>query len=362
MAEKVVKTRVVKREKKKKSKKRRLFGFLFFLLIVGGIVGFLMFFPSCGILDTMTKGFSTRYEFASQYKATSKYEMDDYLDRLSINWRDGDVKVYTHDENKVSIVETPNKTIDEKFMMHYNYHDTDKYGHSLLIQYCKAGKWNFGDLKKDLIVYIPKREDLHLTIHTYNGDIEFDLGDTFLSKFQVQSNHGSVDGIFDSADTVYVLGSSSKKVKEGYHYNIKQTGEVYRFEQTSCQKMNLDLNKVNTLKCGTVFSDLTVKANEVKQMNVSNSRGDTYLYLKNVTETNFDNGNIGKLYLYIKEESNYNITIDMKELSGEEAEHGNIINNVCDKVNDTTYKTGSGANKIKIKTSGNVYLEKLIEE
>ena len=358
------KTVVVKKEKKKKkkTKKQRLTKLFFFLLIIGGIAAFLLYFPSCGILDTMTKGFSTRYEFSSQYKASSTFIKEDYVDYLSINWRDGDVKVYTHDENKISIVETPNETVTEKFMMHYNYQETDKYGHSLLVQYCKSGNHKFGDLKKDLVVYIPSREDLHLTIHTYNGDIEFDLGNTFLSKLQVQSNHGSVDGVFDSANLVYILGSSSKKVKEGYHYNIKQTGEVARLEQTACQSMNLDLNKINELKCGTVFADLKVKVNEVKHFDVSNSRGDTYLYLNESSETNFENGNIGKLYLYIKEESNYNINIEIKEISGIEEEHGKIYNEVATKVTDSNYKTGSGTNKIKIKTSGNVYLNKLIEE
>ena len=360
MAEEAVKTTVVR--KKVKKKKNRLLGFVMFLSIIAGIVLFLMFFPSCSFLDTMTKGFSTRYEFSSQYKATSSYVEHGYLDNVNINWRDGDVKVYTHDSDEISFIETPNQTVTEKFQMHYNYQETDKYGHSLLVQYCKSGNYKFGDLKKDLTVYIPNREDLHLVIHTYNSDIEFDLGNNHLSKLQVHSNHGSVDGVFDSADLVYIIGSSSKTVKSGYHYNIKQTGEVNRLEQTACQAMNLDLNKVNELKCGTVFADLIVKVNECKSFKVSNSRGKTYLYLNEVKETKFDNGNIGMLYIYIKEESNYNININMVELKGEEAEHGNIINNVCEKGNDTTYKTGSGTNKIDIKTSGNVYLEKLIEE
>ena len=360
MAEEVVKTTVVR--KKVKKKKNRLLGFVMFLSIIAGIVLFLMFFPSCSFLDTMTKGFSTRYEFSNQYKATSSYVEHGYLDNVNINWRDGDVKVYTHDSDEISFIETPNQTVDEKFMMHYNYQETDKYGHSLLVQYCKSGNYKFGDLKKDLTVYIPNREDLHLVIHTYNSDIEFDLGNNHLSKLQVQSNHGNVDGIFDSADEVNIIGSSSKTVKSGYHYNIKQTGEVYTLRQTACQAMNLDLNKVNRLECGTVFSDLIVKVNECNTSKVSNSRGNTYLYLNEVKETKFDNGNIGKLYIYIKEESNYNIDIEMKELKGEESEHGKIYNEVATKVTDTNYKTGLGTNKINIKTSGNVYIEKIIEE
>ena len=132
--EKKIVKREVKREKKKKSKKKRLFGFLMFLIIVGGIVLFLLYFPSCGILDTMTKGFSTRYEFSSHYEATSKFEKTGYLDKVSINWRDGDVKVYTHDSDQILFEETPNETVTEKFMMHCNYQETDKYGHSLLVQ------------------------------------------------------------------------------------------------------------------------------------------------------------------------------------------------------------------------------------
>ena len=183
ISEKKIVKKEVKREKKKKSKKRRLFGLFIFLAIVGGIALFLLYFPSCGILDTMTKGFSTRYEFSSHYEATSKFEKTGYLDMVNINWRDGDVKVYTHDSDQILFEETPNETITEKFMMHCNYQETDKYGHSILVQYCKSGNWKFGDLKKDLIVYIPKREDLKVTIHTYNSDIVFDFSDTKLMLF-----------------------------------------------------------------------------------------------------------------------------------------------------------------------------------
>jgi hypothetical protein len=48
-----------------------------------------------------------------------------------------------------NILEPNNKT--------YFYQETDKYGHSILIQYCKSGNYKFGDLKKDLTVFIPSR-------------------------------------------------------------------------------------------------------------------------------------------------------------------------------------------------------------
>ena len=360
MAEKVVKRRVVKKkEKKKRTKKQKLFRLFMFLLVVGGIVSFLLFFPSCGILDTMTKGFSTRYEFSSQYKASSTFEMDGYIDNLNINWRDGDVKVYTHEEEHVSIVETPNETITEKYMMHYNYQETDKYGHSLLVQYCKSGKWKFGNLKKDLVVYIPSREDLHLTIHTYNGDIDFNLGETKLSEIQIQSNHGSVDGVFSSADKATMLGSNSKTVKDGYHFNIKQTGTVDDFRTSSCQKMDLNLNKINRLESGCVYNDLIIKVNEGNKLDIKNSSGNTYLYLIDVKNTSFKNENIGKLFIYLLEDSNYQVSITKKDVNSSEP-HGIITNDVCEQIDELNYKIGSGDNKINITIGGNIDLIKNI--
>ena len=337
MGEAVVKKKVVRTKiKKKRSKKARFFRFIFFLLIVGGIIGFLFYFPSCSFMDTMTKGFSTRYSFASQYEASSKYEKNGYLDKISINWRDGDVKVYTTDDDKISIVESPNKTVTEKFMMHYNYQETDKYGNTLLIQYCKAGKWNFGDLKKDLVVYIPKKENMNVNIHTYNGNINFDLGDLKMDKIQIQSNHGSVDGIFDSAKTAIMLGSNSKSVDSSYHFNIKQTGTVSDFRCSSCQKMSLDLNIVKSLEAGSVYNDLILTLNDVNRSDLSNSRG--------------------SIYLYIKEDSNYYISIKNKE------GQASVTNNICEKVDELNYKTGSGSNKINIETNSKITIDKIVEE
>ena len=357
VSEKKIVKREIKREKKKKSKKKRLFGFIFFLAIVGGIALFLLYFPSCSILDTLTKGFSTRYEFPSHYEATSKFEKTGYLDMININWRDGDVKVYTHDSDQILIEETPNETITEKFMMHCNYQETDKYGHSILVQYCKSGKWNFKDLKKDLIVYIPKREDLQITIHTYNSDIEFDFSDTKLSKMQIQSNHGSVDGIFDSADIVHLLGSSSKKVKSDYHYNVTETGKVNKFDFSTCQSMNLKINEVNYFDGGSVWGKVYLDILKAEEVNISLSDYELYFNIglinKMSLKDKYSNG--GDTNLYFDSDASYTININRKEYK----ENGEVVsrittNEIGEKINDSTYKIGSGAKSINITVAGNL--------
>lgn len=355
MAEEVVKTKVVK--KKAKKKKNRLLGFVIFLSIIAGIVLFLMFFPSCSFLDTMTKGFSTRYEFSSQYKATNLYVEHGYIDMININWRDGDVKVYTHDSDEISIIETPNETVTEKFMMHYNYQETDKYGHSILIQYCKSGNWKFGNLKKDLTVYIPSREDLHITIHTYNSDITFDLGETKLSELQVQSNHGSVDGIFADANKVTLLGSSAKTVKSGYHFNIVQTGKSNQLRYSTCQSMNIKANEAAYVEGGGVWGEIKLdilKADRA-EIKLGSYKFDFYIgEIKNIKITDkYTNG--GNVYLYFDTDASYNININRKELK----ENGEVVertttNNIGEKVSDSVYKIGSGTNTIDITVSGNL--------
>ena len=355
--EKKIVKREVKREKKKKSKKKRLFGFLMFLIIVGGIVLFLLYFPSCGILDTMTKGFSTRYEFSSHYEATSKFEKTGYLDKVSINWRDGDVKVYTHDSDQILFEETPNETATEKFMMHCNYQETDKYGHSLLVQYCNSGNWKFGNLKKDLTVYIPKREDLNITIHTYNSDVLFDFSDTKLSDMQIQSNHGSVDGIFDSADVVHLLGSSSKTVKLGYHFNVTETGVVNKLSFSTCQSMNLNLNEVNYFDGGSVWGKVGISLSKAKQADIALASYDLDFIIGVIDKINLKDkySNGGDVNLYFDTDASYTIEITRKDYK----ENGEVVsrtttNNIGEKISDSVYKIGSGTNKVSITLSGNL--------
>lgn len=357
VSEKKIVKREIKREKKKKSKKKRLFGFILFLAIIGGIALFLLYFPSCSILDTLTKGFSTRYEFPSHYDATSKFEKTGYLDMININWRDGDVKVYTHDSDQILIEETPNETITEKFMMHCNYQETDKYGHSILVQYSKSGKWNFGNLKKDLNVYIPKRDDLKITIHTYNSDILFDFSNTLLSEMQIQSNHGSVDGTFDSASKVTLIGSSSKKVKSDYHFNITQTGIVNEFKFTTCQSMNLKLNEVNYFDGGSVWGKVYLDILKANEVDVSLSNYNLYFNIGLINKINLKDkySNGGDVNLYFDSDASYTININRKEYK----EEGEVVsrittNEIGEKINDSTYKLGSGAKPINITVAGNL--------
>ena len=359
VSEKKIVKKEVKREKKKKSKKKRLVKLFIFLLIIGGIALFLLYFPSCGILDTMTKGFSTRYEFPSHYEATSKFEKTGYLDLISINWRDGDVKVYTHDSDQILIEETPNETITEKFMMHCNYQETDKYGHSILVQYSKSGKWDFGSLKKDLVVYIPNREDLKVTIHTFNSDINFDLGNTKLSEMQIQSNHGNVDGIFDSANKVQLLGSNSKKVKEGYHFNITETGVVNDFRFTTSQKMNIKINEANYFQGGGVWGDIYLDINKAKSVEVSLAKNHLLFNVGTINKISLKDkySNGGTVDLYFDSDASYNISVTRKEYK----EDGEVVkkettNNIGEKISDSSYKIGSGSNSITITTAGDLNL------
>ena len=357
MSEKKVVKREVKREKKKKSKKQRLFGFFIFLLIVGGIASFLLFFPSCGILDTMTKGFSTRYEFSSQYEAASKLEKETYLDSININWRDGDVKVVTYDSDKILIEETPNETITEKYMMHYNYKETDKYGHTLQVQYSKSGKWNFNNLKKDLTVYIPNKDNLKVTIHTFNSDIDFDFSNTNLSDIQIQSNHGSVDGLLNSANKLTLLGSSSKTVKDDYHFNITQTGEVNEVRYSTCQKMSLNLNKVDYIEGGGVWGEINLSVKEANNANIKLSSATLNFNIGVIKEINFTDkySNGGTLNLYFEPDASYKIDITRKELKVEgEVVDKTTTNSIGEKISDSVYKIGEGTNSINITISGDL--------
>ena len=356
--EKKIVKREVKRVKKKKSKKKRLCRFLFFIAIIAGIVLFLMYFPSCSIYDTMTKGFSTRYEMSSQYKASSTFEQDSYLDRLSINWAYGSVEVKTHDLDKVSIVETTNKTVSEKFMMHYNYQETDKYGKSLLIQYCKAGKYNFGNLKKDLVVYIPKKDNIYLSVTTYEADIKLDV-DCYIDTLYIIPNHSSVDAKINDANKVELTGSNQKKVKDGYHFNFISTGKIDSLRQTSSNDCNLVLNEVSDLDAGSVYKDLVVFANKINKAKLDNSRANIKLTILDFKKINLETNSGGNINIYLKEECNATITATIKE-HYDTNYMGSLNTELGTKTGDTI-TIGSGTNPITVKAVGDVNIYKYEE-
>lgn len=359
MGEKVIVKREVKKIKKKKSKKKRLFSLFIFLLIVGGIICFLLFFPSCGIYDTMTKGFSTRYEFSSQYKASSSYNEKTYVDRLSINWRDGSVKVYTYEGDTLSIKESANETLSEKFMMHYNYKETDKYGHSMMVQYSKSGKYNYGSLSKDLIVYIPNRSNMTIDIHTYNASIEFDLGDNELKKLQVNSNFGSVYGFLNSATDVVLLGKNKKEGNVDYNFVVASSGTIGTLRYTTGSKMCLSLNKVDYIEGGGVWGDIYLYVVEANKVNIKHGSYTLYFYIGLINNINitdkYNNG--GKTYLYFDYEASYKVSVTRKEYSVDGNKvMGETTYNIGNKLGDELYLIGSGKNTINLSISGDLYL------
>ncbi|MCR5461518.1 MAG: hypothetical protein K6E87_00460 [bacterium] len=354
---KIVKTKI-KKIKKKKSKKKRLFSLFIFLLIVGGIICFLLFFPSCGIYDTMTKGFSTRYEFSSQYKASSSYNEKTHIDTLSINWRDGSVRVYTYDGDYVSIKEVANETVTDKFMMHYNYKESDKYGHSMMIQYSKSGNYDYGSLYKDLVVYIPNRSNMSISIHTYNASIDFDLGDNELKELHVNSNHGSVLGFFNSANEVDLLGGT-KNDGPSYYYAISSSGTINSLRYSTGSSMSMNLNKVGEIDGIGVCGDIYLNVVEADEVNIKLSSYTLHFNIGLINNINITDkySNGGKVYLYFNYDASYKINITRKDYSVDGNKvSGETYYNIGNKLGDEMYLIGSGKNSIKIAVSGDLYL------
>ena len=357
--EKRIVKREVKKKKIKKSKKKRFFKFLMFLIVVAGIVCFLLFFPSCGFYDRLTKGFTTRYEFSDQYTASNSYEANGYLDRLNVNWVYGTVTIKTHDEDKISIIETPNQTITEKFMMHYNYNDTDKYGNSMQIQYSKTGKHNFGNLKKDLTILIPKRENIYLSVDSWEADINIDMSDSNISTLYILANNSSVDAKIGNANEVNLTGTKKKDLGTSYHYNFTSTGVINSLRQTNLVECNLVLNEVHDLTAGSVYKDISVFANKVDKAKIENSRGNIKATLLEFNKVTMETNSGGNINIYLKEDVNATITATIKE-HYDTKYMGSFNSELGEKTNDTV-KIGSGEKPIAIKAVGDVNIYKYEE-
>ena len=90
------------------------------------------------------------YDQAEQYTAGGAI-LSDAVEQVEIHWLIGRVSVEACGKNTISFSEEANRKLTEDNCLYYRLDGT-----TLVIQFCRSGKWDMNDLQKDLTVLLPE--------------------------------------------------------------------------------------------------------------------------------------------------------------------------------------------------------------
>lgn len=246
-----------------------------FLLILTALCSAFLF-PGCGLIDSMRDKVPTTYSNPEKY-TVGNTEFEGKVDNLNIWWLDGSVTVRTHKENTVRIEETSNKEAEDNFKLRWRYYNAADYGEVLDIRYSASGEFDYGDLKKDITVYLPENDDMDvsLTIQTASVDVDLSEFENTLDEIYVINYSGKVSVTVDNAEEVRISGQNSDNVPESQRlFSFKANGTVDDLGiSTSYAALDISVKEAINADIGTVFADLSFGADRVNRLKLSNSAG-----------------------------------------------------------------------------------------
>ena len=230
----------------------------------------------CVFFDAFSDDVPTTYDNAEKYTAGGA-EFEGKVDTFSIWWLYGSVTVKTHAENTVRIEESANRTLDDTFSLHWRYFNAGDYGEVLYIYYSASGKFDFGDLKKDITVYLPENDgmDVTLTVDSASVDVDLSQFENTAEEVTVITKSGRVSVRVDDADSVRITGQNDEGIPESQReFFFRANGTVYDLGiSASYAKLDVAAKVVRSGDVGTVFADLIFSADEVRDLKLSNSDG-----------------------------------------------------------------------------------------
>lgn len=309
-------------------------------------------FSGCGLFDTVP----TTYDNADKYTAGNA-EFEGKVDSFTIWWLAGKVTVRTHKENTVKIEETANRALDTTFSLHYRYFNASDYGDILYVHYSASGNFDFGDLKKDITVYLPENDGMDVTVRTDSAEVDVDLSqfENTLEELTVLNNSGKVSVKIDSADSVRISGANDDNAKEGNEYFFRANGAVYDLGiSASYAKIDAAAKEIRNGDVGTVFEDLVFGTEKAKKLKLSNSRGATYATVLDFETLDIDTrDNLCELAvspdasftLTLKDQNKFNQKVTAKEVS---VEFDGVVKN------GGTYTVADGKQTLTVATDHNL--------
>ena len=324
------------------------------VLLISLIICSTFLFSSC-VFDKVP----TVYSDPEKYTAGNT-EFEGKVDNLSIWWQYGTVTVKTHMENTVKITETANRELDEKITLHWRYFNASDYGMVLYVQFSASGNFDFGDLKKDLVIYLPENEDMDIAINSNAASVDLDVSEfeNNLEELHVFTISGKVSVKIDSADEVWISGQNDEGVpEENREFCFRANGTVSTLGiSASYAKVDAYAIKIYNGEIMTVYADLLLEADEARDLKLYNSEGRicaTVLNCRSLDiETNYQPCELtlspnASFVLSIKEKNRFNQTMTPKSVS---VEFENMTQS------GSQYTVGAGENNISIATDSDIVI------
>jgi len=313
--------------------------------------------PGCGLLDAFSEKVPTTYSDAHKYTAGNA-EFTGKVDTFFLYWQDGSVTIKTHKEDSVKIEETANGELVDSFRVRWYYHNASEYGNVLTVQYSASGKFDFGDLKKDITVYLPENEDMYISLSVQTASVDIDVSqfENTVESVAVNNYSGSVSVRVDNADEIRISGQNDDSAPESEReFFFRANGEVRSLGiSSSYAKVDAAAKTVRNGDVGSVFSDLVFCVDEARDLKLSNSEGKihaTVLAFQTLDiETRTDSCELtlspeASFALTMKEKNRFNQKMTPKSVS---VEFDGVTQN------GAVYTVGSGESKLTVATDSDL--------
>lgn len=327
----------------------------FSALLLAWLLCSLSLLEGCGLFDALSDKVPTTYPNAEKY-TVGNAEFDGKVDSLSIWWIYGSVTVKTHKESTVKIEETANRALDDTLRLHWRYFNASDYGDVLYVRYSASGNFDYGDLQKDITVYLPEQDgmDISLTVEAASVDVDVSTFENTLDELTVITNSGKVTARIDSADEVRISGQNDEDVPEQMReFFLRANGTVQNLGvSSSYAKVDVAASSVRSGEVGSVFADLCFSAEKVEELKLYNSRNGIYATVLSFNDLEIENFE-GECELTLSPDASFVLTVKEKD----RFKHPTVPTSVTVGFADAThsgaqYTVGSGENAISVATAG----------
>ena len=185
----------------------------------------------------------------------------------------------------------------------------------LYIYYSASGNFDFGDLQKDITVYIPENDEMSITVYSETAYVDLDMSgfENTMESLYILSNGGKVSAKVDCADEVRISGQNEDNVPEANREFLLRANEIYDIGiSASYARLDVAAEYIHSGEVGTVFNDLLFHADKIKRIKLQNSTGKT-----TATVRDFDSIDIetfeGATELTLSPDASFELTLKEKD-------------------------------------------------
>lgn len=292
--------------------------------------------PIFGFICAKLCGCATSYKYDNAKMYTSGAAIiNGMVEHIDIDWIAGKVFVKQTDSNNLYFEEKANKTLTEATTVHY-WLD----GQNLKIKFGKAGKINFSNLNKELIVYVPESFSLtNLEMETVSADIQIE---------KIKGTNLDIETVSGDVKTTNVEFTNNINIE-----NV--SGNIKLITETSFNKLELEntsgnieidaKSNINSLEAEAVSGNIKINVNNIENSDIENTSGNIELSAKNFNSLEIDNIS-GDVTLFVPQQLEFGLKIETL---------GDFDYNIALIKDGKIYRTNQGVLKGEINTkSGNI--------